>query len=72
MLLHILDPLLKKFFTKNNMTYSSIFDEAELPQELKRHKREINKLRKVIDSLETEITIKEFEIQTLKDKLKKK
>lgn len=53
------------------MTYSGIFDEAELPQELKRHKREINKLRKVIDSLETEITIKEYEIQTLKERLKK-
>jgi regulator of replication initiation timing len=54
------------------MTYSTIFDDAELPQELKRHKREISKLRKVIDSLETEITVKEYEIQKLKEQLKKK
>lgn len=52
------------------MTYSTIFDDAELSQELKRHKREINKLRKTIDHLETEITVKDYEIQQLKERIK--
>lgn len=54
------------------MTYSTIFDDAELKSELKRHKREITKLRKIIDSLETEINIKEYEIKSLKERLNKK
>jgi len=54
------------------MTYDNIFEEVGCPEELKRHKREITKLRKIIDSLETEITIKEYEIKTLKERLKKK
>jgi len=53
------------------MTYDNIFEEVGCPEELKRHKREITKLRKIIDSLETEITVKEYEIKTLKKKLKK-
>jgi len=52
------------------MTYSGIFDEPKLAQELKRHKREISKLRKTIDHLETEITVKDYEIQQLKERLK--
>ena len=54
------------------MTYDNIFEEVGCPEELKRHKREITKLRKIIDNLETEITIKEYEIKTLKERLKKK
>jgi len=54
------------------MTYDNIFEEVGCPEELKRHKREITKLRKIIDSLETEITVKEYEIKTLKERIKKK
>lgn len=54
------------------MTYDNIFKEVGCPEELKRHKREIMKLRKIIDSLETEITVKEYEIKTLKERLNKK
>jgi len=54
------------------MTYSTIFKDAELQKELKRYKREVDKLRKVIDILETDLSVKEYEIKTLKEKLKKK
>ena len=54
------------------MTYDNIFEEVGCPEELKRHKREITKLRKIIDSLETEISVKEYEIKTLKERLNKK
>ena len=37
------------------MTYSTIFDDAELKSELKRFKREVDKLRKIIDILETDL-----------------
>jgi hypothetical protein len=32
----------------------------------------VDKLRKVIDILETDLSVKEYEIKTLKEKLKKK
>ena len=52
------------------MTYSTIFDDAELQKELKRYKREVDKLRKVIDILETDLSVKEYEIRKLKERLK--
>ncbi len=54
------------------MTHDNIFDEVGCPEELKRYKREVMKLRKIIDSLETEISVKEYEIKTLKERLDKK
>jgi len=53
------------------MTYSTIFDDAELKLELKRYKREVNKLRKIIDILETDLSVKEYEIRQLKERLNK-
>ena len=52
------------------MTYSTIFEDAELKSELKRYKREVNKLRKIIDILETDLSVKEYEIRQLKERLK--
>ena len=52
------------------MTYSTIFNDAELKLELKRYKREVNKLRKIIDILETDLSVKEYEIRQLKERLK--
>jgi len=54
------------------MTYSTIFEDAELQKELKRYKREVDKLRKVIDILETDLSVKEYEIRQLKERIKKK
>ena len=51
------------------MTYSGIFDEVDL-KEVKKLKDEINKLKKIIDDLETNMNLKDFEIQKLKEKLK--
>ena len=51
------------------MTYSGIFDEVDL-KEVKKLKTEIEKLKKEIDLLETHATIKDFQIQKLKEKLK--
>jgi septal ring factor EnvC (AmiA/AmiB activator) len=51
------------------MTYSTIFKDAELQKELKRYKREVDKLRKVIDILETDLSVKEYEIRQLKERL---
>ena len=51
------------------MTYSGIFDEVDL-KEVKKLKNEINKLKKEIDLLETHATIKDFQIQKLKERLK--
>jgi septal ring factor EnvC (AmiA/AmiB activator) len=53
------------------MTYSTIFNDAELKLELKRYKREVNKLRKIIDILETDLSVKEYEIRQLKERLNK-
>ena len=52
------------------MTYSGIFDEVA-PKEIKKLKIEIDKLKKIIDDFETHATIKDFEIQKLKERLKK-
>jgi len=52
------------------MTYSTIFEDAQLKLELKRYKREVNKLRKIIDILETDLSVKEYEIRQLKERLK--
>lgn len=52
------------------MTNSGIFDEPGCVEELKRYKREVKKLIKIIDGLESEIEIKEYEIKTLKERLK--
>lgn len=51
------------------MTYSTIFDDAELKSELKRYKREVDKLRKIIDILETDLSVKEYENRQLKERL---
>jgi len=53
------------------MTYSTIFNDAQLKLELKRYKREVNKLRKIIDILETDLSVKEYEIRQLKERLNK-
>jgi|DEB0MinimDraft_4_1074332.scaffolds.fasta_scaffold472141_2 predicted RNase H-like nuclease (RuvC/YqgF family) len=49
------------------MTNAGMFEEIELREELKRYKREIKKLQKIIDQLETEIEIKDYEIKSLKE-----
>ena len=51
------------------MTYSGIFNEID-PKEVKKLKQEIKKLKKIIDDLETHMNLKDFEIQSLKEKLK--
>ena len=51
------------------MTYSGIFDEVT-PKEIKKLKTEIDKLKKIIDDLETHMNLKDFEIQKLKERLK--
>ena len=51
------------------MTYSGIFNEVDL-KEVKKLKREIEKLKKIIDDLETHMNLKDFEIQSLKERLK--
>jgi regulator of replication initiation timing len=51
------------------MTYSGIFDEVDLKQ-VKKLKAEIKKLKKIIDNLETHMNLKDFEIQSLKERLK--
>ena len=52
------------------MTYSTIFNDAQLKLELKRYKREVSKLRKIIDILETDLSVKEYENRQLKERLK--
>ena len=52
------------------MTNSKIFEEVGCPEELKRYKREVSKLRKTIDILETDLSVKEYEIRQLKERLK--
>ena len=43
---------------------------AELKTELKRYKREVDKLRKIIDILETDLSVKEYENRQLRERLK--
>ena len=52
------------------MTYSGIFDEVD-PKEIKKLKTEIDKLKKIIDGLETNMNLKDFEIQKLKERFEK-
>ena len=52
------------------MTYSGIFDEVDA-KEIKKLKTEIDKLKKIIDVLETNMNLKDFEIQKLKERLDK-
>jgi septum formation inhibitor MinC len=46
-------------------------NEDELKKEIKRHKQFIKKQELIIDALETEITIKDYEIKKLKEGKKK-
>ena len=59
----------RKEIDLRKMTYDNIFEEVGCPAELKRHKREIAKLRKIIDSLETEINLQDSALQSLKERL---
>ena len=51
------------------MTYSGIFDEVDY-KEVKKLKTEIDKLKKIIDLLETDNNIKDYHINKLKDEIK--
>ena len=51
------------------MTHEGMFNEYDDSIELKKLKKENNKLKKIIDTLETHNDIKDYEIQTLKGKL---
>jgi hypothetical protein len=53
------------------MTYSGIFDETDCKKELKRAKKYIKKQADIIFALEKEIEIKNYEINKLKERLKK-
>ena len=53
------------------MTYDSIFDEVDL-KEVKKLKAEIDKLKKIIDILETDMNIKDYEINNLRENIIKK
>jgi len=53
------------------MTYSGIFDETDCKKELKRAKKFIKKQADIIFALEKEIEIKNYEINKLKERLKK-
>ena len=50
------------------MTYDSIFDEVDL-KKVKKLKAEIDKLKKIIDTFETHMTIKDYEINNLREQL---
>jgi len=53
------------------MTNAGMFEEYDDSIELKKLRKENNQLKKTIDILETQITIKDYEIQTFREKLKK-
>ena len=53
------------------MTYSGIFEETECMEELKRAKKFIEKQSGIILALEMDIEVKDYEIQKLKERLKK-
>jgi hypothetical protein len=46
-------------------------NDDDLKKEIERHKRFIKKQELIIDALETELTIKDYEIKTLKEGKKK-
>ena len=52
------------------MTYETIFDEHDDSIELKKLRKENNQLKKTIDTLETDIGIKDWHINRLKDEIK--
>ena len=54
------------------MTHEGIFNEYDDSIELKKLKTENNQLKKTIDILETDNDIKDYEIQTLREKLNEK
>jgi hypothetical protein len=54
------------------MTYETIFDEHDDSIELKKLRKENNQLKKTIDIIQTENDIKDYEIITLKERLKEK
>ena len=54
------------------MTHEGMFNEYDDSIELKKLKKENNKQKKIIDTLETHNDIKDYEIQTLKGRLKEK
>lgn len=51
------------------MTYSGMMAEVSCINEIKKIKLENNKLKKIIDILESEILIKDYEIKTLQGRL---
>jgi predicted nucleic acid-binding Zn-ribbon protein len=52
------------------MTYSTIFDEHDDSIEVKKLRKENNQLKKTIDTLETDIGIKDWHINKLKEEIK--
>ena len=52
------------------MTYETIFDEHDDSIEVKKLRKENNQLKKTIDTLETDIGIKDWHINRLKDEIK--
>jgi len=52
------------------MTYSTIFNEHDDSIEVKKLRKENNQLKKTIDTLETDIGIKDWHINRLKDEIK--
>jgi len=54
------------------MTHEGMFNEYDDSIELKKLKTENNQLKKTIDILETDNDIKDYEIQTLREKLNEK
>ena len=53
------------------MTYEGMFNEHDDSIELKKLRKENNQLKKTIDIIQTDNDIKDYEIQTLREKLKK-
>ena len=53
------------------MTNVGMFSEVDDSIELKKLRKENNQLKKTIDIIQTDNDIKDYEIQTLREKLKK-
>ncbi len=54
------------------MTHEGMFNEYDDSIKLKKLKKENNQLKKTIDIIQTENNIKDYEIQTLREKLNEK
>ena len=54
------------------MTHEGMFNEYDDSIELKKLKKENNQLKKTIDIIQTDNDIKDYEIITLKERLKEK